>query len=308
MRQPSPRRAAPPVRTPVHVLRSAAAAALIAVTFFTAGVAADRAAASFGRPPTQLASAADAAPKPATTTSAKPTPPATRTASKATTKTASKPTRPAKPASTKIPAAPPVVIQVPVNFRDALATTPRAPLRAAKASPVLETGVLWRSGKLSKASAADRKVLTRILAGGTIIDLRTASVATASPDPKLTGVTRVAIPLSPSYGKFVSDSSSRKAVAAAIRTVAYAPGPVLIHCTYGRDRTGWTVAMIHSALGLPEAAVRAEYLKSSGATNAKLDRGLKQVRKDYGTIHSYLVDGLGLNNATLKALRAKLTA
>ena len=185
---------------------------------------------------------------------------------------------------------------------------PAVAIRPVNFRPVadLNPGVLYRSGKLSRATAADRRYLAGLLAGGTIIDLRTRAKMKSSPDPRLPGVTRVPIPLSPgSYSRFVTDPKRRAAIGKAIRTVAYARGPVLIHCTYGRDRTGWTVAVIYLALGLPEATVRAEYLRSSGATNRKLNSGLAAIRAR-GGLDRYLV-ALGLTGADLAALRAKLT-
>lgn len=220
----------------------------------------------------------------------------------------------AETSSPPVVSAPPAVttsvaIDKVVNFRDATTTGDTVLISDVSASANLREGVLWRSGKLAKASSADRVVLTSLLAGGTVIDLRTKSVARRSPDPKLAGVTRVAIPLKAgSYSKFVSSSTRRKAIAKAIRTIASAPGTVLVHCTYGRDRTGWTVAMVYYALGLPDDIVKDEYLKSTGATSAKLANGLAQVRKQYGSVQGYLTNGLKLSDETVAALRAKLVA
>ena len=75
-----------------------------------------------------------------------------------------------------------------------------------------------------------------------------------------------------------------------------------------RDRTGWTVAMIYTALGFPEDVVRTEYLKSSGATNAKLNSGLNRARKQYGSLQGYLENGLKLSPQIVAALKAKLLA
>jgi protein-tyrosine phosphatase len=204
------------------------------------------------------------------------------------------------------------------NFRDALTTGNNALVSIAEvpaSGPVTRTssqlkyGVLWRSGKLSKASAADRLVLAELLAGGTIIDLRTKSVAKKSPDPKLVGVKHLAFPMSASsYRKFVSDSGRRKAIAQAISAVAESTGPVLIHCTLGRDRTGWTVAMIYYALGFSDDVVKAEFLLTPTASKTHLAEGLAQAKKQYGSVQGYLTKGLGLTDATVSALRAKLVA
>lgn len=40
--------------------------------------------------------------------------------------------------------------------------------------------------------------------------------------------------------------------------------PVLVHCTAGKDRTGFTIAMILSALGVPRDVIYDDYLLGSG--------------------------------------------
>ena len=55
---------------------------------------------------------------------------------------------------------------------------------------------------------------------------------------------------------------------AAFMAIAEAPGPVLVHCTAGKDRTGFLVAVLQRALGVNEDDIRAEFL----ATNAQWDR------------------------------------
>ena len=40
--------------------------------------------------------------------------------------------------------------------------------------------------------------------------------------------------------------------------------PMLVHCTAGKDRTGFTVAMILSALGVPRDYIVTDYLRGSG--------------------------------------------
>jgi protein-tyrosine phosphatase len=140
-----------------------------------------------------------------------------------------------------------------------------------------------------------------------IIDLRTTPVAKRAPDPKLPKVTRVSIPINPDaiYPRYVTESARRAAFAKALRAAAAAKGTVLIHCTAGKDRTGWTVAMLMYAIGATEAQVKAEYLRTAGTDIAVLQAGLDQALADYGSIDAYLRSGLGLTDADFTKLKAK---
>jgi protein-tyrosine phosphatase len=181
------------------------------------------------------------------------------------------------------------------NERDALARYGFAP------------GVLIRTAKLNKATKLDKLKLATELKGGVIIDLRTKSAIKSAPDPKLPKVTRYNFPINPdgSYANFVTDPTRRAAFAAALRTAANARGTVLIHCTLGRDRTGWTVAMLMYVLGADDAQVNSEYLRTSTASAATLQVGLDQITASYGSVDAYLRTGLGLTDADFAALKAK---
>jgi protein-tyrosine phosphatase len=181
------------------------------------------------------------------------------------------------------------------NERDALARHGFAP------------GVLLRTAKLDKATRLDKLKLATELKGGVIIDLRMASAIKVAPDPKLPGVTRYNFPIDPNgtYALYVTDPMRRNAFANALRTAAAAKGTVLIHCTLGRDRTGWTVAMLMYLLGASDEQVRAEYLRTSTASASTLQVGLDQVATSYGSVDNYLRTGLGLTDADFAALQAK---
>jgi len=191
------------------------------------------------------------------------------------------------------------------NFRDAAAS-----------STVLKTGILYRSMRLSNASSSDAKKLSSILNGGTIIDLRETSERSADPDVKIAGVSNISIPATgtTNYAKyFVMNKADRNAFKKALETIANAPGNILVHCTYGKDRTGWTVAMVMYASGATDSQVMKEFLKSNDdlpsgkyVKEAWLKDGLAKARKQYGSITGYLKDGLGLSDATLAKLNNKM--
>ncbi|MER7507495.1 tyrosine-protein phosphatase [Streptomyces lavendulae] len=139
------------------------------------------------------------------------------------------------------------------------------------------------------------------------------------------------------YRTFVSSPENRAQFAATLREIADSgQGPILYHCTSGKDRTGWMSYVLLRALGVPEATAGSDYLASNtfrGAYDAQVRAGLKQsgrmqnpdlliplqevrqdyldaataqLRADYGDFYGYLTDGLGLDLRTLAKLQAKM--
>ncbi|MFE9793449.1 tyrosine-protein phosphatase [Streptomyces goshikiensis] len=138
------------------------------------------------------------------------------------------------------------------------------------------------------------------------------------------------------YRTFVTSPEDRAQFAATLREIADGRGPLLYHCTSGKDRTGWLSYVLLRALAVPEDTAERDYLASNtfrGAYDAQVRAGLKQsgrmlnpdlliplqeVRTDYldsatarmeadfGGFYGYLTDGLGLDLRTLAKLQAKL--
>jgi protein-tyrosine phosphatase len=113
--------------------------------------------------------------------------------------------------------------------------------------------------------------------------------------------------------------------------------PGLIHCTYGRDRTGVSVAIVLRSLGVPEETVLEDYLLSNTFWESEASRlscfascaslfrtprsevrALMEVRLEYleaafaaidekyGSFEGYLHEGLGVDDLTLQRLRSVL--
>jgi protein-tyrosine phosphatase len=61
-------------------------------------------------------------------------------------------------------------------------------------------------------------------------------------------------------------------VTAALRTIAHSPGPVLVHCAAGKDRTGVVVALALSVAGVRRAAIVADYAATGERVEAILGR------------------------------------
>jgi protein-tyrosine phosphatase len=138
------------------------------------------------------------------------------------------------------------------------------------------------------------------------------------------------------YRGFVRHPGARAAFATILRRVATAEAPLVFHCTAGKDRTGWAALLALTICGVPDDAIRADYLVTndrSSATREKylalarehlgedkvevyervlvadeqyLDTALATVDDDYGSLEAYVATGLGLDDDALDALRARL--
>ena len=120
--------------------------------------------------------------------------------------------------------------------------------------------------------------------------------------------------------------------------------PTIVHCSAGKDRAGWAAALTLRALGVPEETVMEDYLLSNDYLAASNEATLDQVRpivanaqgipegevdlgnlealltvrpeylqaafdaveEQYGDFDTYLTEGIGLDQATIDALREQL--
>ncbi|MFB6620039.1 tyrosine-protein phosphatase [Streptomyces sp. NPDC085524] len=139
------------------------------------------------------------------------------------------------------------------------------------------------------------------------------------------------------YRNFVTSPENRAQFAQTIREIADGKqGPLLYHCTSGKDRTGWMSYVLLRALAVPEATAERDYLASNtfrATYDAQVRAGLKQsgrmqnpdlliplqevrqdyldaataqMKADYGSFYGYLTDGLGLDLRTLAKLQNKM--
>ncbi|MFD6352361.1 tyrosine-protein phosphatase [Nocardia tengchongensis] len=116
------------------------------------------------------------------------------------------------------------------------------------------------------------------------------------------------------YPFMVDFHGSDVAFGTLLRSIAgNSSGATVYHCTSGKDRTGWATATLLTLLGVPRDVVNADFLASNtqlGDPKAVelswLEAAFNEVDRIYGSFDKYVRDGLGLDQATIDALRAKL--
>ncbi|WP_345633612.1 tyrosine-protein phosphatase [Rugosimonospora acidiphila] len=137
------------------------------------------------------------------------------------------------------------------------------------------------------------------------------------------------------YRWFVSSPAARAGFATAMQRITDATGPMLYHCSAGKDRTGWLSAILLSALGADRDTIRADYLLTNEVSAAGneailaamasrrgvdpelvrpvfvaapeyLDEAFAEADREYGSMDAYLRVGLGLDEMALARLRGRL--
>lgn len=165
-------------------------------------------------------------------------------------------------------------------------------------------GRLLRSDNLDSLTPADVDRLVTELGLATIVDLRsTQEHAAAAPGPlaEVASVRHLKYSLLPEPGVladtlegtitarieraqarcpadiragfYLGYLDDRPAgVVGAMRAIATSPGPALVHCAAGKDRTGVIIAMALSVAGAEPAAVSADYAASAERIDAIISR------------------------------------
>jgi protein-tyrosine phosphatase len=152
----------------------------------------------------------------------------------------------------------------------------------------MRTGLLYRADEPARMTPRGRAVIDG-LGLRTVIDLRSQAQFDRGhlfADPALTHhvpvVDRVIAADDPRRLEEAADIARlydemvelrRENVIRAVEVVAtnIGDGPVLVHCTAGKDRTGIVIALVQAAIGVPLQAIVEEYARSDAPTRLRRD-------------------------------------
>lgn len=137
-----------------------------------------------------------------------------------------------------------------------------------------------------------------------------------------------------SYRDFVTLPSAVASYRRLYSDVAHGDVPALVHCTAGKDRTGWAAAALLLFSGVGDDAVFSDYLRTNdellprfepmfrrfekaggdramlvailGVQRKYLEAAVDEVLTRYGTVEQYFAEGLALDDDTLQALRTRM--
>ncbi len=237
-----------------------------------------------------------------------------------------------------------------------------------KDSLTIRRGVLYRSSQLYRVSEADKKKLDALKLKYDF-DLRTAREREAKPDEvnnvvrnvsldiladqseevyvKLDDLTRNPRRVSTAIGGGTAEAetamkqiycdmvtlpSAKKAIGEFLTTLAKpASSPALFHCSSGKDRTGWTAAVLLTVLGVPKEQIIKDFERSNdyvlppqktvienfvkaggepgimpailGVKGIYLEAAFAEVNRVYGSMDRYIAYELKVDAAKQKAIR-----
>ncbi|NJD32194.1 MAG: tyrosine-protein phosphatase [Gammaproteobacteria bacterium] len=233
----------------------------------------------------------------------------------------------------------------------------------------VRTGVVFRSDQIDQLTDDDRRALAALELRA-VFDLRTDAERELRPGQRIPGANHVVLDVMAddrksapaqlvrlltqpgdadallgngkgaamfldSYREFVRLPSARTAFGRLYAGLAD-PGrlPALLHCTTGKDRTGWACAALQTLLGVSSEHVLEDFLASNDFVLPKyrpyldafaahggdpellvpvlsvrpeyLAASFDEVRRGFGSIEGYFSYGLGLGAASIESLRNQL--
>ena len=227
----------------------------------------------------------------------------------------------------------------------------------------LKWGLLFRSASLYRASDKDQNFLLEKLAIKDVIDLRKRREKDLEPEPKrlmsLVKYHSLAIAIDGTAKDDIDRRLQQTNACEAFEGLLIAAnvqmasrhhndirqwftillentGPFLFHCTEGKDRTGFTAAILLSALGVSHEQILYDYLLTNtvnqqsieqrvarsrvlssfnvavedlqrllAADASYLNAAFNVIQENYGSVGTYLKQAIGLDARALEALKTK---
>lgn len=254
--------------------------------------------------------------------------------------------------------APTPILTTAPNFRDAGG-------HATADGRKVRSGLVFRSDGLAALDTADTEVFKRLRIG-VVFDLRSEHERDREPDLLPAGVDHVVADvmghsnndlfgdifadpkragelmsgdagielMSEVYRRFVTTDLAHAAYRTVFTRLAETEAPAVFHCSQGKDRTGWTSAVLLTLLGVPRETIVEDYLDSEHHLRVKNERFLEEnarrgfdpdhlrpifnVRTEYldtaftaaeeryGSIDAYVREGIGVSPTHIDALRVRL--
>lgn len=222
----------------------------------------------------------------------------------------------------------------------------------------LKTGVIYRSNALQLTQAEIEKI--KGLNVSRIYDLRTPGEIKTHPDSNIPGVkwenrnllgwediasVRTGFTVTPEqtiagaediYRLLSNNNHSRQEIGNLITEIANNKSPQIIHCSGGKDRTGWVSAIMLHIAGVPRDVIVQDFMLSNdyslnsimtsfnniaqtkgveaalafspflGVQENWLEISFNEAEKSFGSMDAYITKGLGISPKTQDKLRSKL--
>ncbi|MBX5453033.1 MAG: tyrosine-protein phosphatase [Acidobacteriia bacterium] len=217
-------------------------------------------------------------------------------------------------------------------------------------------GKVFRGAALDRISEADKARLAG-LGLRTVCDFRGIKEASRAPSrlDSLPGISIHALPIEPRIGASILDIlATREATGEDVKSLMHRAyrsyvlewhvhyrrlfellldensGPLLFHCSAGKDRTGFGAALLLSALDVPWEAVMEDYLATNRLWRADhpllqripaaaaetllrvhpdlLEAAFATIRSEYGSFDRYLRDVLGVDAGRREQLQTMLVS
>ncbi len=189
----------------------------------------------------------------------------------------------------------------------------------------IKRGLLLRTGSLSEATGADKKILAEDYNVGYDIDFRSEEEQKDAEDPNLGNMERTSVPVELSkyfylndtqeeddncYAKMLKDKEVLSAFSKFFRIVVDNRGnqAILWHGVKGEDRTGLAAAMLLSVLNVDQDTILEDY-ELSGAFNGnkmnriKLEKAICYMEQQSGSVTNFVQAKMNLTWNEISSIR-----